>query len=988
MKVFKTISRVCIYILFLATSYYSQAQDSCTIRLRLIDTFGDGWDDSQLYIKLGNNAERAYTHDGAGGVRADSIRLYELRAKPGDSLIIRYDPQEDSQDEIFFSVLNNANEPIIARGPSPAGGVIYRGLVKCVACGSPLNTAVASIRAFSATVNWKPSAAGIRPTYRIEWDTMSFTPGTRTAKNVFSTTDTFVILQGLKEVTRYNVYVSTQCFPATDTSNWVGPFTFRTDTASNAGISDIFDPFNRCGLGLDSVKVKIKNYAGAPISLIPFKYSVNNVVQAVSMPSDGLYTGVISKDSTASIAFKALYNFAPGEYTIAAWTELKDDKNPKNDTFRLTFTSPRTIQTLPYQQGFENGKDTWAKIDTTGNSTWELATPRYRFIRGAVSGTRAWTTAADTSYRNSDLSYLLSPCFDFSSLTADPRMNFALNFHTEARADGAWLEGSTDGGQSWFKIGKRNSGLNWYNDTLRNTANEVWTGTTRPGWRLTQHVLNGMAGKRNCRVRFAFRTDNTVNTNFDGVAVDNIAITAGNAVDVALDSLGRVDLSDCGNITDTVLIRIFNLGSTTQSAFTVGYQIDNNAQFTENVTNFNVEAGKSAIYKFQSSANTFLSAGTHTLKVWVKNANDAVSVNDTIFTTFFISPVTRGNFTYNFDNLVPPQYWTGVRAGIARGNHGNTTTNGYLFANIYADTAVVRDPFIGTLDTIITPNAQLFDVTSNKFGPIRADDSLKYDYRFVDEDDPFGGYDLINKDTLKVMVANECDRNFTVIDTIFRSKHTPTNLYRSRAVSLKQFVGKVVKIRFQVTSDINTYTGYFFDLDNINYKSVCPAGFGLTATIKNASRGFNDGRIIVKNTSGTAPFTYRWSNNANAKDTLANLGAGDYTVTVTDNIGCTDVQTFTVQIFTSVLEPNSSISKVTLMPNPTSGYTTLDLELKKITDARIQVINLMGQVLYEDQRRQVDKARFEFDMSNKPSGVYFIRITADNRAYTTRLVKQ
>ena len=34
------------------------SQDSCTYQVRLVDTGHDGWDDSQLYIRFGNNAEK------------------------------------------------------------------------------------------------------------------------------------------------------------------------------------------------------------------------------------------------------------------------------------------------------------------------------------------------------------------------------------------------------------------------------------------------------------------------------------------------------------------------------------------------------------------------------------------------------------------------------------------------------------------------------------------------------------------------------------------------------------------------------------------------------------------------------------------------------------------------------------------------------------------------------------------------------------------
>ena len=977
MKGFKTIFKLLATLLMFLIVDQVSAQDSCTFRLRLYDRQGDGWDDSQLYIRTGNNAERAFTHDGVVGIDADSIRLYNIRVKTGDTIVVRYEPQGEYQNEIRFALFNNASETLISSGPSPLGGIIYKSRIKCIACGSPRNFKVNSVRALTTTLQWDPSIVGFQPTYRIEWDSIAFTPGIGTAKNSGLTTDTFAILPGLVETTRYFAYVKAICNPATDTSGWVGPVSFRTDTAVNVGISAIVGPISRCDLGTDSVRVKIKNFGGAPIGLIPFTYSVNGVKAPVSMPTDGLYTGVISKDSTATIAFKAIYNFSnPGEYNIAAWTEVKTDRNKRNDTFRLTVVRPLQITTLPYQQNFESGKDTWQKSDTIGNSTWEWATPRYRFIKGAAGGTKCWTTAADTSYRDSDTSYLLSPCFDFSSQTADPRINFALNFYTERQFDGGWLEGSNDGGKSWFKIGSRTSGgINWYNDTIRNSNFELWTGTSRPGWRIAQHTLTGMAGKRDARLRFGFRADVSNNIAFDGIAIDNIAVAAAPAIDLAIDSIGKVDISDCGSTKDTIVLKIFNFSTTAQSSYAVSYSIDNGAFITEQVRTVNILPGKFAIYKFQASANTLLSAGTHTIRASVTHASDNITVNDTATTTFFISPATKGNTVFNFDNLVSPQYWSGIRASLGRGGHGNAFTNGYGFENIYKDTTA--NP---------VPNSRLFDVTTNKFGPVRTDDSIKYDYRFVNEISPFNAYNLTNKDTLRVMVA-ECDNNWIVIDKVFQSNHTPTTLYRTRSLSLKQFAGQTIRIRFQVTSEINTFTGYFIDFDNFIYQSVCPNSFGTTANIKRANVGQANGSIAVKTSIGKAPFTYKWSNNA-ITDSIAGLTVGEYTVSITDANGCTDVQTFKVDFVSATFEAGSAISKVTLRPNPTSDNAVLDVELNKITDARVQIINLVGQVLSEQISRQTDKAQFELDLSSHPAGIYLIRITADNKTHVARLVKQ
>jgi hypothetical protein len=955
------------------------AQDSCTYRLRLVDRPGDGWDDSQLYVKVGNNAEKAYTHDGILARASDSVRLFDFRVKIGDTLVLRYDPQGSYQSEISFALFNNAGEPVVAKGPSPTAGQVYKGAVKCVICGGPLEAKVASIRTFSTTIAWKSSPVGFRPTYRVVWDTGNFDPWVRTpSRGFFETTDTFAVLQGLNEVTKYVAYVRSTCVPISDTSGWVGPLSFITDTATNVGISAITDPVSSCNLNVATVTVKIKNYGGGPKSLIPLKYSVNGVVAPIDQPKDGFYTGVISKDSTATFTFKASSNFSqPGEYKIAAWTELEGDKNLKNDTFKVTLIKPLYIQQFPYQQNFENGKDTWSVLDSVGNSTWVLGTPRYKggiYINGAAGGRQAWTTAPDTSYKDRDTSYLLSPCFDFSSFTADPNVSFALNFYSERNKDGAWLEGSADDGRTWRRIGSRTSGINWYTDTLSRTNLEVWSGTSQIGWKAAQHPLIGMAGKSQVRLRFVFQSDGSINQNFDGIAIDNFAISAANAVDLAIDSVGRIDKTDCGNIKDSIVIRIYNFSNAAQNNYTVGYRLDNNAAVSENVT-LSIPAGKSVLYKFTSPLNTFVNAGAHRINAWVTQAADGVRVNDTSFTTFSITPPIRGGIAFNFNDGVFPLNWQRLRGSVRIAGHGNPATNGYLATLIYADTITN------------SPLSKLFDVTTNKFGIIRTEDTLTYQYSFVNEVSPYPAYDLVNKDTFRVMIAEECSDKWVVVDSISKANHTPFGGYRTRNISLKQFAGKIVKIRFLVNSSITNFTGYYFDLDNIQYRSVCPAGLSLQTTIKNVTPGLNNGEITVLPTKGLSPYTFKWSNDS-TKSALTKLPVGNYTVTVTDANGCLDVATYTVSLISAIFDATSTITKVSLAPNPTSGTAILNVDFSKITDSKIQVINIMGQVLNEQQSKQSEHAQFDLDLSDKPAGVYLIRITADNKTHIARLLKQ
>jgi hypothetical protein len=102
------------------------------------------------------------------------------------------------------------------------------------------------------------------------------------------------------------------------------------------------------------------------------------------------------------------------------------------------------------------------------------------------------------------------------------------------------------------------------------------------------------------------------------------------------------------------------------------------------------------------------------------------------------------------------------------------------------------------------------------------------------------------------------------------------------------------------------------------------ASFNLIATSTNASCGGSNGSATVAVTGGVPPFTYLWNTNATTQS-ISNLTAGSYTVTVKDNSGCSSSATTTVNavgnLSITLTSTNAAcgIANGTVTATPTSG---------------------------------------------------------------------
>ncbi|GGA86932.1 S8 family serine peptidase [Puia dinghuensis] len=288
------------------------------------------------------------------------------------------------------------------------------------------------------------------------------------------------------------------------------------DITLTRGVNDIGvralvtpDPINECALSATTaISVRVRNYSNLTATNIPVTYSINGTTVSETIPSINagdsiVYTFTHTADMSAYQA-----------YTITAWVHYPGDTYSLNDTLPTLIirTSP-LISTFPYLEGFESSDGNWY---TGGiNSSWQWGAPQKTIINKAANGSNCWVTSLTGDYKNNELSYLYSPCFDLSSLTS-PVFSFSHIFRTEddCDCDYHWAEYTTDG-VNWIKLGSVGSGTNWYDDSLKQSWQKSYT-----KWHVSSYDVPVNAPK----VRFRIVMSSDPATTYEGIGVDDVHV--------------------------------------------------------------------------------------------------------------------------------------------------------------------------------------------------------------------------------------------------------------------------------------------------------------------------------------------------------------------------------------------------------------------------------------------------------------------------------
>ncbi|SEJ27993.1 Por secretion system C-terminal sorting domain-containing protein [Dyadobacter sp. SG02] len=320
-------------------------------------------------------------------------------------------------------------------------------------------------------------------------------------------------------------------------------------------------PTESCGLGnAETIAIRIRNSSARDITDLPV---------ALLLPN-----GTVLRDTIPSLAKRTTIDFtfgpkadlsAVGGLNLKAWSELATDSFRDNDTLSVKVFNAPVLSSFPYLENFENGDGFWSAKGT--NSSWKWGTPTSGALNKAASGTKVWKTNLAGGHNDKEESYLYSPCFNVSSLSA-PTLSYSAAIDLEVceptPCDYVYIEYSGNGGP-WTRLGAVGQGTNWYNKTY--SGNGAWAMQDYLRWHVASIPLP--TGFTNLKLRFVLISDGF--THREGIALDDIHIfdkvspildNAGGVVTQQVSGSGWVNFTSNGKLMAAINPNGQNMGNT------------------------------------------------------------------------------------------------------------------------------------------------------------------------------------------------------------------------------------------------------------------------------------------------------------------------------------------------------------------------------------------------------------------------------------------
>jgi trimeric autotransporter adhesin len=160
------------------------------------------------------------------------------------------------------------------------------------------------------------------------------------------------------------------------------------------------------------------------------------------------------------------------------------------------------------------------------------------------------------------------------------------------------------------------------------------------------------------------------------------------------------------------------------------------------------------------------------------------------------------------------------------------------------------------------------------------------------------------------------------------------------------------------------------------------------ASITDATGAQNNGSIDLTVSGGFAPYTYVWKKNgtiilATTQD-LTNIGAGTYSVVISDAIGCSTSSTDIIVDGIIGTSAPTWVSGMKMVPNPTSGAVQIRFASMPKEEVVVTVLDATGRVVANVISNH--ETTIQLDLTALPAGVYAVRMMSAGEVGVRSLV--
>ncbi len=144
--------------------------------------------------------------------------------------------------------------------------------------------------------------------------------------------------------------------------------------------------------------------------------------------------------------------------------------------------------------------------------------------------------------------------------------------------------------------------------------------------------------------------------------------------------------------------------------------------------------------------------------------------------------------------------------------------------------------------------------------------------------------------------------------------------------------------------------------------------------------GMGDGSVDLATLGGIGPFMYSLDGIDYVPSSIfTNLAAGTYTAYVRDSNGCISEISFTIEISTSISNPEQGVMNIELFPNPFENELFIAFDLLNTQPINISVFNVQGQEIFRQYNEvAVGASQLKLNIPHDlPVGTYILALSND-----------